>query len=103
SQAVLPAIVLRGTHEYVPVAPRRVLRRKAPQANSGQHSRSVDRVPHRANPGMPAFSRVSTTARGSRCAGLPARYPEQGWFCDTIFSLTSASSNAAPISGKTCT
>ena len=50
--AVLPAIVLRGTHEYVPVAPRRVLRRKAPQASSGQHSRSVERVSHRADPGM---------------------------------------------------
>lgn len=72
SLTVLPAIVLRGTHEYVPVAPRRVLRRKAPQANSGQHSRSVERVPRRADPGMRAFSKVSTTARGSsthRCGG----------------------------------
>jgi len=44
---VLPAIVLRGTHEYIPVAPRRILRRKAPQANSGQHSRSVELAGHR--------------------------------------------------------
>lgn len=41
SLAALPAIVLRGTHEYVPVAPRRVLRRKAPQGKGGPRSRSA--------------------------------------------------------------
>jgi len=105
SLAVLPAIVLRGTHEYVPVAPRRVLRRRAPLANSGQHSRSVELAGHRVDPGIRAFSRVSTTPRGSsthRCGGHSVARTATGSLHGCIHGVSAASMGArAPMARDT--